>query len=509
MRMMVDIYRHGQCTLVWLGPSWDDGEVERAMTCIRQANDYVLTEVDRIHSASNTVLEALRNVPAPDSIHPLSTRSSSCFLVERLFSQPWFQRIWVLQEVGVSKRATAFCGRHYINLSELALFCKVINDSVVFSSVDVESSDGFSLALGRIIGTFGTTGSWLEEQPLLPQLLSGPINSILALKEDGVGFVLHTSRAFLATDPRDHVFALLGHPIVGNIIEPDYALTLEQMHLKLVEANIKRTSSLDILRMIDNGPHEMASDEPSWVPAWHRVPLCSVLFRPIWDCLPYPAAKAAAPSVKGSRLFITGFIIDEIARRTQGMELEDWDMVQGSKHIMETCWEFFHPHAFAEGVNKSPTSLNQDVTQFLWTINHGRYPIEDQLWTDCLAFSHKHCSPGFHQFLAEHASRQLPNVARGRGRAEPFADNVRHACNHRRLFATANGRHGLASMIIREGDIVVAAFGCRLPLVLRRTASPHCYRLVATCYVYGIMDGEGAKAWMQGKLGKKEQIILV
>src|SRR5258708_432553 len=39
-----------------------------------------------------------------------------------LVERPWFTRLWVLQEVGLSRRAIAFCGNYSVEFGEIVLF---------------------------------------------------------------------------------------------------------------------------------------------------------------------------------------------------------------------------------------------------------------------------------------------------------------------------------------------------------------------------------------------------
>ena len=63
-----------------------------------------------------------------------------------------------------------------------------------------------------------------------------------------------------------------------------------------------------------------------------------------------------------------------------------------------------------------------------------------------------------------------------------------HTAN-RRLIRTEKGYIGLAGMMVRKGDVIILCKGGKLPLVVRRENNKS-YKLIADCYVHGVMSGE-------------------
>ncbi|PVH81318.1 hypothetical protein DL98DRAFT_348715, partial [Cadophora sp. DSE1049] len=58
----------------------------------------------------------------------------------------------------------------------------------------------------------------------------------------------------------------------------------------------------------------------------------------------------------------------------------------------------------------------------------------------------------------------------------------------RALFRTNEGHIGLCPAAAKVGDLIVIAFGCATPLVLRSTNNS--YQVGGECYVSGVMNGE-------------------
>ena len=82
------------------------------------------------------------------------------------------------------------------------------------------------------------------------------------LKALNFTYELHRARWQLASDPRDHIFALLGHPSVeegqdGNReIEADYMKSVEQVYHELAVHMLRKRNSLMMLNVIQHGTVE-------------------------------------------------------------------------------------------------------------------------------------------------------------------------------------------------------------------------------------------------------------
>jgi hypothetical protein len=82
------------------------------------------------------------------------------------------------------------------------------------------------------------------------------------LKALNFTYELHRARWQLASDPRDHVFALLGHPSVeeglngDREIEADYMKSVEQVYHELAVHMLRKRDSLMILNVTQHGTVE-------------------------------------------------------------------------------------------------------------------------------------------------------------------------------------------------------------------------------------------------------------
>jgi hypothetical protein len=80
--------------------------------------------------------------------------------------------------------------------------------------------------------------------------------------------MLRLTRRFLATDPRDKVFALLG--VVGNpdsiSVETDYRLSTQEVYLSVAIHNLEKLRDLELLANAGVGSALENPKLPSWVP---------------------------------------------------------------------------------------------------------------------------------------------------------------------------------------------------------------------------------------------------
>lgn len=82
------------------------------------------------------------------------------------------------------------------------------------------------------------------------------------LKARNFTYELHRARWQLASDPRDHIFALLGHPSVeegpngDREIEADYLKSVEQVYHEFAVHVLQKGDSLMMLNVIQHGTVE-------------------------------------------------------------------------------------------------------------------------------------------------------------------------------------------------------------------------------------------------------------
>ncbi|PVH73126.1 hypothetical protein DL98DRAFT_520116 [Cadophora sp. DSE1049] len=223
-----------------------------------------------------------------------------------VLQRPWFRRVWVFQEVVVSRNVTIQCGSRKISWND---FCRVI-----LLNPRYHDRYGFSIMRGGKIDVvrdmFHARCSYQEAHGM--GYLRPPWHAEVEDHKGGDSSVLNTlsrARQQEAFDPRDKIYALLGVStgvdLSGELIAVNYRKRCSQVYLDFARHIMGTTQSYDLLSYLDdysvgrptdlgasrfsvkkaqevepqdyvfmeNGsPLEKATKEylPSWVPNWDR-----------------------------------------------------------------------------------------------------------------------------------------------------------------------------------------------------------------------------------------------
>ncbi|XPS94541.1 hypothetical protein M3J09_003852 [Ascochyta lentis] len=149
---------------------------------------------------------------------------------------PYFDRVWILQEIGLAQLVTLIIGTSEVRWS--------------------------GTSISRIVGLCSAFGlnppSALRWTPA-----SRP-------EEEDVLAVLCKSRNCSATDPRDKVYALLGLTNLkfSSQFPVDYSLTTSEIFTKLAVHCITEMGRFDVLQHCHNTEVSHLEMVPTWVPQW-------------------------------------------------------------------------------------------------------------------------------------------------------------------------------------------------------------------------------------------------
>lgn len=174
-----------------------------------------------------------------------------------ILSQPWFTRTWVFQEAVLAKQSVAILGSLTVSIDGLS---EIANHICRFT--------------------------------MLPELIKSPgvafLRQASRLRADAVEdncklidarkfyFYLTVMAGSNASNPRDHVYALLGlleeSASESLSIEPSYEYSIADTFTGATKAIVRSTGRLDVLGLtpcntsLDDGSHL-----PSWVPNWSQI----------------------------------------------------------------------------------------------------------------------------------------------------------------------------------------------------------------------------------------------
>jgi hypothetical protein len=484
VNIMRHIYQKAQNVIVWLGPAADDS---------RLAFDLLAT-LSNVREQRHTLCrygvilrEQLPQLGLPDFLEPHWAALNS------LLSRSWFSRVWVIQEVAVSKNCIVRCGNCEISWAVMANAARTIHEAQLM----VVLNEGYKHVCR--LQAFRECIAAGKELPLVTLLLS--------------------NQACLSTDPRDKIFAMLGissdvirsDRAEGLPISPNYRKTAAEVFTESAKSCIDYFDTLDILAATACEPKE--SKVPSWVPDWSKALHCTPLMVRE-NTAEYRTSRGCRARCEYSEncqiLHIFGIVFDRVAEvgkalieQGRGQDIDDVNI--------QTEWA-----EIAEKLKSYPGNDSVDMAYFRTLIANtdslGRKANDDYGSAFLAWYRWLYRAKGME--IPEYLREDQLNPAEENTRATLFNTAVMRVCYGRRYFLTTGGYMGIGPAAMKVDDVICVARGASVPLVLREIRkfvgdgliqpfnAHYERRLVGEAYVHGVMDGE---AYNEGQL---EKIIL-
>lgn len=466
--LMCRIYSQALIVIIWLGDA--DHETEMALNFLERlarlgANVWQLPPDARERACARA---------------GINTANKEWDAFERLLERPWFNRVWVWQELALAKRTWSPLIKvgefsvHWIYLAGVTNYIPLCEwerflSTAIWSRVN---------SMEKARGSLGT-----EE----------PMSMVKALSY---------TRYCDATDPRDKVFALYGLAKDGpQAIEVDYRKSIRAVFTDVSKYLIENARDLVLLSMVQdaNPDHNL----PSWVPDWSlffHADLLSVLD----DQEPqnnerFKAAIGARIRVQFDKensdvLIVSGFGIGTIkglGGLQQNATIEQWagksDAEKMSGHsvlgINQVCSEWFGMVLSIED-GLYPATGESYMRAFARTIIADRDALQ------------RRAAPNLYGALEElllyyeQTDQFTPELrAFAPRKVTEYKNAIAASAGHRRFFVDDGGLIGLAPSGALEDDTVALFLGAQVPFVIRERGDGK-YQLIGECYVHGIMDGE-------------------
>lgn len=487
VRLMPSIYTKACRVLVWLGPD----KFKKVLPAHPWL--YSLDESKRRQS-----MKPFSNSRPEDQV--------LCEATKVLLRRPWFERVWALPEIGFAKDATFFCGGHKIDWESLCYICHFFPP---------ESYRSWNVDVRKIL--------MIEDSFQFKRNRGSPNLNVFQL--------LNGARSYQATDPRDKVYALLGHPVFeqddgSEFIPIDYSQTREELYLTVAKRLLEEPSGLsELLSCVEHTEDTLSSNPgpPSWVPRWD-VKRATDSFDPVLHLAPGRSGaplEHKAPVVQSTGvLVVDGSEVDSIVWQSEVFcmpssieppetKVTFWEM----RKILDVIKEKQLASASANNLSIQqgdvlknlaatlgalPTLQNLSTRSRLY-IDHPRHGYGtrsaaiflsdlpdsrtlDRYLNHQFGYSrHRDLTDRFH-FLCVRVCESCETT-----RPSSYSLAVDRACGNRRFFITKKGHFGLGPSVAQKGDSIVVLAGVSMPQVLRRVSQD--YLLCGECYVNEIMYG--------------------
>ncbi|KAF5845495.1 hypothetical protein GGP41_003071 [Bipolaris sorokiniana] len=541
--LMGVIYWKATRVLVWLGEedkSAKQVSAAKAFEFIRRCSDFKEAAANNRRGHPTAMPEKIEDIQG-------SKEAVSWESVRRLFTRDWFTRVWVVQELGLARNATFYCGDASIDFWDLDRFCEFLLFHAPLNQTHYRLNlQTLNLALKYQESTRGNHRLEFGSDPHLAEDLCD---------------VLASARGLECTDPRDSVYAFLGHPSAfkqqlldpepymwyprnfynnrPTVIQPDYnkdttamnvyfrfAFTMIEQHglgMKLLRYIQHNEISIegDTLS-IEEDAASIEEDIPSWVPRWN---ICEA--SPFTRAVNFYTAATRLPST--SFEVSLGTAVDPITLNIKAhcMGPVYCSMLipyeQYTKHSPDIETETAQPPAAKEDYynplesiietldvlkNDFATQEYCDLRSLSATLTGGLTCNEEGLRE---VINEKNATQHYYDFCAYRHAKSEDTRNPGTTEAESSTlslsqdykkgDNKRYTAAYlaesTRCFLTRDGRLGLGPRITAGGDQIWLPMGADTPFVLRPLHDGN-FKILGQAYLHGVMHGEAVAHLTEG-----------
>jgi Heterokaryon incompatibility protein (HET) len=478
-------------------------------------------------------------------------------------TRPFWTRIWIVQEVVLSRNPIIMFGDHEVPWDGFADSSSILDTVVqdMFPEISTEAHGLANMKAIQIIREIYKLGFQVSICDLLACL-----------------------RGTRSTDPRDMVYGLLG--LVKAPIIADYnTSTTKTVYVSVVEHSISEDRSLDVITM-RRAPSSL-NGLPSWAPNWSasaicdfsqegdlidglnrmpeplvlryvdgdlmrmclnvdEIPIASLDEGTILDIKPFNTSagrKLSTNEVVVNRdlmtLQVDGILVGTIYdigsvlnREEASGEIffhqvfRDWGEVfrrQYGNCQIEVCGLVVTiADALSRFYNFLTTYLAEigvDFSSETWKVEHFQKYKDSRTESGPTTRNFRETRPveAFVRTLFADRDSDFQRISSGHFEefwTNPLVNKSRWPrevysmtfATHRRFFVTCDGNMGLAPMRARKNDIVCVLYGCSVPIVLREEETGG-FTFVGECFLHGFMDGEAIG--MQKKYNLKEQKWII
>jgi hypothetical protein len=508
VNLMGLIFQEAQQVLAWLGNEHSAKPVDEALKFVKTTTERLNHELGPLRTLNN-IQHAIFKANLPSQ----SIWRKHVATIDKIIQNQYFNRVWILQEIGLARTVTIYYGQHHVKLSTLMTFSKLFSFTAT-NSLTPKLDGRLNGLFDSIWSTFGTHyQTWMSETPLLKTLSrlahKGRLNRGYICD---FASILNATRNIETTKPVDRIYAILQHKWAKvtetgePILQADYTISLTVLNkrlatrLCLVEGTlshlraVNHTSSMDILE---------DSVIPSWVKQWGTDSSVANLIRGFSD--PVLQAKALddlkLEIEDGRFLLCSGLILDEINGAVSNSFLlrNDTNLLSTqfrNFEVFEDCWDL-NNHGQDERI--------KDLVSLF--INHGSANFSLSVMAillnliKALKYSrHSEISQSIERIFSTEITAAVSSG--GSGSLSSFSERIFKHLSSRRFFSTANGHVGYGPAILKQGDLCCVLFGCGAILIIRPTPGLQHYKLVGACVVAGLMDGKIGEFWSSGELAE-------
>ena len=318
------------------------------------------------------------------------------------------------------------------------------------------------------------------------------------IRQPSLTSLLNRTRSLLASDPRDHIYGILGlwtrsgrniRTEMHGVLLPDYRKSVEAVFR---DATRVALMEIDDFRPWRNLSHRSEEDLSSdMIPSW-ALKLNQQL-EGTQDPTGFRKFFAADAGGKHQRTKIKFTDQDIISARGICLGgVTEVTTILSKQHVADDVMLRTWTNELVAKIGREITEKDVTYDNIAETLLAGE-GVEGDLatWKDRRDFLFfLSVMDGQHAPIPElrHCTPATPSHIRG---AAKFKTRMIYSCLNRRMLMTNTNHIDIGPKLTRAGDVVVILYGGDYPVVLRPVGEA--YRVVGECYITGVMNGEAVK----------------
>ncbi|MCJ1437399.1 hypothetical protein MMC27_006786 [Xylographa pallens] len=500
--LMKTIYSKAERVIGWAGPGENGGS--QALKTLETFFRNVTRYPDNFEWAQK--MPELFTVNGKYTINPGKEIESNDRLEKLLFwlRSPFWQRIWIVQELVLPLNLRLLCGEEFMDMPDPKSFYNIVHKLSKSHSgrhnhlrfhMWMRLSE--CIALLRLVATLRYRHRHQDNQ--VDRMWDGISRFMI------VRILLEYHQT---SDPRDHVYGLLG--VIDLDIVPDYSedVTVSDVYLEVARHCLK-TEPLNILslaglRQSRDDPDDLTRlQAPSWVPDWRKRPPARAQYSRYPQSHAFSSNGGLQMQVIDRKWLRGSAVVWDTVSRTEhktSWDLEEWDLIEGINHEKPS------DRAYPSGISRF------EALVVLWVGGYdGSRTTQCDLQLDSKLFrsykiilyaniaqpwANKHGRREIHKLIGLMfgpnglQSGMLKSVPVGH--RESYLTRSRLIRYDMSCFHTEKGYIGYGPLTTEAGDLVCVLEGHKAPVLLRKQGSH--YIFVGDCDVVGIMNGEVLEA---------------
>jgi hypothetical protein len=471
--IMYEIYTHTRHNCIYLGP--DDCNMPKVIESMESMLREISVETRDYVDFNEMTLDTSGRHKSSEAPFSIDINRSGLL---QFFENPWFSRLWVVQEASLGHSSTCHCGVFRISLTDVLhvarWLCHKADELPRMTTAQLIGTNNARAIFSVANRTYGV---FFRSRPFLWDFLIEFAN-------------------FHTFDRRDQLLALVAlwqmhtrTPVLPAILKPDYTLGVSEVFRHACEFAIQESSNLEILEEVHASPDgKDTALWPSWVPVFDRKIVSETYWAELTTrCKADDRSPMRVLSFDdgSNTLNVDGLMVDEVIDVT-------WIPTKFTASSLTTfvaSAESRRPYSTWVGALGGGPEQRASLVLITGRRGFDRITDEEALqgYRSFKTYvKDRSCSPPPAPRLEASASDSEKAAAR-------YAQYLRVDARDRAVFHTEDGHLGLGPSCTQSGDVLAILYGCQYPVVTRPLPTPGEYTFLECAYVYGIMDGEAAR----------------